>query len=290
MRVSVSVGKYGEKPYHVPGLEADVYSMEELCYCIRENACLLDTAFMSDGLLDWIEEQCGLKDLAKKLHPLVHRQGTLSAFAAAVLEYTGFYPEEVIRETAQALKQGAGLSLVERKKKQADFLVENKRYRLGIKAYDLLLERLQENGGETAAGAECPGAQDFLARLWNNKGVAFAGLMLYESAADCFRKAYELEAEEAYGMHYLAAKRMLLSEEAYPAFAAENKELYQCSLRLEERMKQHVQEWESQPDYLRLYGMQETRDSGQRQRYLEDSERLIQAMKDSYRKCQRSKE
>jgi len=34
MRVSTCVGNYAEIPYSVPGLEINVYSVEELCYCL----------------------------------------------------------------------------------------------------------------------------------------------------------------------------------------------------------------------------------------------------------------
>ena len=51
MRVSVCVGNYAKTPYCVPGLEMNVYSMEELCHCMKENAFFLDTALMEDGLL-----------------------------------------------------------------------------------------------------------------------------------------------------------------------------------------------------------------------------------------------
>lgn len=76
MRVSVCVGSYAKMPYRIPGLGTDVYSMEELCYCLKENAFLLDLSLMEDGLLDWVEKECGLRELAKALHPLVHRQGS----------------------------------------------------------------------------------------------------------------------------------------------------------------------------------------------------------------------
>ena len=112
--------------------------------------------------------------------------------------------------------------------------------------------------------------------------------MLYDRAAECFRKAYELEQREGYCMDYLAARRMLLSEEEYVAFAAEHKELYQYSLKLEKKMEQYIQEWEQQPDYLRLYNRRELRGGGDIQKYCEDSERLTQVLKDSYRNCQRS--
>ena len=33
MRVSVCVGDYAKKPYCVPGLEVNVFCLEELCCC-----------------------------------------------------------------------------------------------------------------------------------------------------------------------------------------------------------------------------------------------------------------
>lgn len=286
MRVSVSVGEYAKVPYCVPGLEVEVSSMEELCYCIRENAFLLDGAFLDDGLLNWIEKECGLGELVKKLHPLVHKKGTLSMFAAAILRYVGFYDEETIQETARVLKQGAGLSRIEKRKSQIDYLVKNKRYRLGIRGYDELLEKWQEPPEGTEEGALA--ARGFLAGIWHNKGVAFAGMMLYDKAAECFRQAYELDGNKEDCMDYLAARRMQLSEGEYVSFAAEHKELYQSTLELEKRMEQYVQEWETQPNYLRICNMQEIRSGGDRQRYIQDSQRLIRALKESYRKCQRS--
>lgn len=284
MRVSVSVGCYAEKPYRIPGLEVDVYSMEELCYCIRENAFLLDPSFLSDGLLGWIEEECGLRELARSLHPLVHKKGTLSEFASAILSYVGFYDQETVRETVQVLKQGAGLDAIERRKRQIDYLVRNKRYKSAISGYDALLDRWQEqeSRGEGMPAAGC------LAKIWHNKGVAFAGLMLYDRAAECFRKTYELEQKEDYCMSYLAARRMLLSEREYVAFTSEHKELYQYTMRLEKQMERYVREWEQHPDYLRLYNRRELRSGGDVQSYYEDSQRLTQALKDSYRNCQRS--
>ena len=47
MRVSVCVGSYATIPYTIEELELSVYSMEELCYCLKENAFLLDVSLFS---------------------------------------------------------------------------------------------------------------------------------------------------------------------------------------------------------------------------------------------------
>ena len=279
MRVSVCVGNYAKTPYCIPGLEMNVYCMEELCYCMKENAFLLDLSLMNDVLLRWIEQECGLKELAKALHPQVHRQGSLSGFVGMLMRYTGLYGETVIREVEQMLKQGAGLSQIERRKSQVDYLVQKKKYMAAVREYDGLLARWkeQEHTGEPLPAVGC------LSAILHNKGVALTGLMLYERAAECFLAAYDVDGSEDCFRDYLAAKRMTLSESEYIAFAAQEASAYGHTLALEKDMERFLEEWEQQPEYLLLYNRRESRSGGDRQRYYEESERLIRTMKDSYR-------
>ena len=51
---------------------------------------------------------------------------------------------------------------------------------------------------------------------------------------------------------------------------------------LEKKLERIVEDWEQEPDYLRLYNRKDLR-SRDRRKFCEDSERLTQALKDSYR-------
>ena len=51
MRVSLCVGNYSTTLYNITGLDFPVYSMEELCFCLKENASLLDMSVMRDELV-----------------------------------------------------------------------------------------------------------------------------------------------------------------------------------------------------------------------------------------------
>ena len=279
MRVSVCVGDYAKTPYCIPGLEMNVYCMEELCYCMKENAFLLDLSLMNDGLLHWIDQECGLKELARILHPLVHRQGSLSAFVGMILKLTGFYTEAEAIEVEQILKQGAGLSRIEKRKSQVDYLVKKKKYLSAIREYDNLTVKWQEleEKGEPLPAVSC------LSSILHNKGVALAGLMLYDRAAECFLAAYEADQDPDCYRDFLAAKRMTLTEEEYVAFAAERSENYGKTLALEKELELLLGEWEQQPEYLRLYNRRLRRNGIDRQSYYEEGDRLIQALKDSYR-------
>lgn len=154
------------------------------------------------------------------------------------------------------------------------------KYITAVRGYDSLIRKWQENveEGEILPAADC------LACIWHNKGVALAGLMIYEKAAECFLKAYELEERKDFYRDYLAAKRMVLNESEYVSFAAEHTEGYELTLELEKDMERLTDEWERQPEYLRLYTHRELRTGDGKQKYYEENELLTQTLKDSYRK------
>lgn len=278
MKASLCVGEYCENAYTVEGLDIRVYSMEELCYCLKENAFLLDLSIMNDKLVDWIGEECKVRELAKQLYPMVHKQGSLSVFVVTILQYVGMYDPEDIRQVEQVLKQGAGLSNLEKRKSQIDYMVEKRKYAAAIRGYDLLLEtwrHLEQEGKELPAGK-------VRAAILHNKGVALTGLMLYDKAAYYFKEAWQTDPDREHLDACLAAKRMGLTEDAYVAFAAQNPENYTESLELEKRIEQFEREWEQQPEYrqLQLRGDWRVTD---RIKYDAENERLTQALKNSYR-------
>lgn len=281
MRVSACVGNYAEIPYSIPGLEINVYSVEELCYCMRENAFLLDTTLVNENLLKWLEKQCGLRELVKLLYPYVYRKGSLSALAVTIFQYVGLYDQATVREIEQVLKRSAGLSIIEKKKSQVDYLTRKKKFSMALRGYDRLIARWDE---QIAKGEPVP-AISCLAAIWHNKGVAYTGLMFYEEASECFMRAYELSGDAEYFRAFLVAKRMELPEEEYVSFVADYGDMYEHTLELERDWEAYLEEWERQPEYLMLYNRREIRADGNWQQYHMDSERQSLKLKDSYRNC-----
>ena len=278
MRASLCVGEYSENAYTVEELGIRVCCMEELCYCLKENAFLLDLSIMNDKLADWIGEECRVRELAKQLYPMIHKQGSLSVFVLTILQYVGMYGEEDLKQVEQVLKQGAGLSNLEKRKSQIDYMVEKRKYAAAIRGYDMLLETwstLEAEGRELPAGK-------VRASILHNKGVALTGLMLYGKAAKQFREAWQSDPDRVHLDAYLAAKRMELPEDAYVAFAAQNPEFYTESLELEKSMEQFGREWEQQPEYRQLQ-IRGTWRSEDRQKYDAENERLTTALRNSYR-------
>lgn len=279
MRTHACVGEYATTPYCIAGLEIPVYCMEELCYCMKENAFLLDVSLMNDSLIKWIGDCCGLVELARELYPLVHRHGSLSAFVSMILEYVGLFDTATIRDVEQVLKQGAGLSNIEKRKSQIDYFVKKKKYIAALRSYDGLISKWMEMERD---GKDVPAAA-VLAAIYHNKGVAYTGLMLYDSAADSFWMAHQICNSEEHFMAFLAAKRMALPEEDYIAFVAELTSGYDMTLALEKKLEAMRAEWNLQADSQRLTILKEWRSGSDKQKYYEENERLILGLKNSYR-------
>lgn len=279
MRISICVGNYATTPYRIEGLDQVVYDVEELCYCMKENAFLLDDSLMDDALADWIFGECGLKELARELYPLIHKKGSLSSFVTLIMEYVGFYDTQAIHQVAQSLKQGQGLSGLERRKTQIDHLVTKGKYVAALRGYDALLSQWDEFA---AAGQVMPGTK-VQANLYHNKGVAFSRLMLYELAGECFLKAYRITGEDEEYMAYLGTHRMRMNDNEYVAFASGDPEHFELTLALEKRMDGMQEEFQKQPEYEKICLRKTWREGNEKQSYYEENERLIQAFKNSYR-------
>ncbi|MDE7223288.1 MAG: hypothetical protein K2O34_05855 [Acetatifactor sp.] len=278
--VMTCVGDYAEEPYVLPKLGLRVYCIEELCYCLKENAFLLDAGIMNDGLLDFIRKDCQLPGLAQTLHPLVHQQGALSGFVSRILAYVGLYDMETLQQVEETLKAGSGLSDYEKQKLQTDRLAEQKRYEEALKAYDRLLEQIREN-----QEMEVPALQALTADILHNKGVVYARQMLYGQAAELLYQAWRISGgREDYFADYLAACRMQLPEQDYVALAAEYPDQYQVSLKVEQTVEIVEQLWRDTPEYKRLMQLRARRLEGDIPGYCEENDRILQTLRNDYRR------
>ena len=75
-QIILGTGKYAEKPYFIDKFYINVYSVEELCYILVEKAQMLDPEIMQRDLVQWLDEQCGLNQLAHALYSLLNQNGS----------------------------------------------------------------------------------------------------------------------------------------------------------------------------------------------------------------------
>ncbi len=270
-RAIMLCGNDAKTPYRLINPDVLVYNIEELCFLLRENAFLLDVDIMDKRLVNWIDNECGLHTLAASLHSLVHQKGSVSAFVMTILEHIGNYTIEELKETERLLKQGASLNVYEKYKKRIDYMVGNGKLVQAMTEYDDLLAILPQVENELSA------------KVIHNKAVAMTGLFLFEQAAECFLRSYEMYPIRETYVEYLAAKRLSLGEEDYISFVATLPDAYEDSLELEKHVEEITESWQSGLNKQRLEQLKEWKENGNFTKYYDEIEKVIHGLKYSYR-------
>ena len=168
-------------PYYLEPVSCNIYSLEELSYCIETQLYLIDTELMNEELCEWIEEELGEKELAKRLVQVIREDGSLAEFVEILLRESCYCEEALITHILSVLREMQNKSAFECGKIRADRLMENKKYMHAILEYRRLLQM----------DADCKKEPVLTGNIWHNMGCAFAKLFLFQESAECFLKAYE---------------------------------------------------------------------------------------------------
>lgn len=190
-------------PYYIENVSLNVYSLDELCYYIKNNTCLLDADFMDDELCDWVEHELGLPEVAENLRHIKDGGGILSEFTGCLMSACGYCTPEEQKQIRNTLQDMEHKSAFECGKIKADRYLENQKYINSITEYRKLLQS-EENEKPQMVGA-----------VWHNLGTAYARLFLFEQAADCYARAYEKNDDEESLRECLMACRCNHDERAF---------------------------------------------------------------------------
>lgn len=275
-QIILCTGQYAEKPYFVEKFYINLYSVEELCYLLVEKAEMLDSEIMQKELVQWLDEQCGLNQLAHALYSLLNQNGSTAAFAGIILEYVNLYPADVVARTEEIIRSSEGLSPFERKKSKADYMLQSKRYYGALKQYYALLEQIPETD------------QLLRAKVLHNMGVAYARLFMFRQAAEWFRQAFEANGAKESLVLYLASVRMYSQDKEYIAFIADHPEYHNVSLQVERRMEQTAEQFEATDENrmlftLRVFKEEGSSTAGSDSPYYQEIEKLTTGLKERYR-------
>ena len=273
----LGTGRRAENPYYVERFYVNLYSVEELCFLFVDRAELLDGEIIQREMVRWLDEECGLGDLAHELDALLNRKGSTAAYVGAILEYVNIYPPDVIQRTEEIVRSNEGLSPYERQKAKADFLLGEKRYLAALQQY--------QNLAHTVPDSE----KLLLAKLYHNMGVASAAMFLYGQAAEWLQKAYETDGKREGLTMYLAALRMGQQENAYIDYIAKHPEYHDLSLEVERMVRRAEGSFEGTDENRMLVTYQVMKDEGagavgSSTPYYEEIEKLTAGMKSSYRR------
>lgn len=196
-RVILCETKPAKTSYIFQNTKIEVFSYEELCFYIYNNAALIAMEHIGITLFHWIANDLKLEDLAEELRDLKEKDTTdLTDLLTAILTYKEYYSIPEVKEFIFQMERMKSLPVAQFRKLQADGFLRYRKYIRAAAIYDEILEKygaLQTD--------------DFLSAIYHNKAVALAYNFELNEAAEAFIKAYQKKhnKESIYGYLLLMA-------------------------------------------------------------------------------------
>ncbi|SDA46947.1 hypothetical protein SAMN02910275_00622 [Butyrivibrio sp. INlla18] len=270
-RPILCIGTYAKTPYHLEKAGRNVFCIEELCYCLVNNAFLLDEDSFGNELFDWIDKECSLENLADELRGMYLKKCSIASLAGTILDYVGYNSRKEIDRTEEILRANAGMDVYMKKLARAEFLIRNHKYSLAFREYEFLLNNTPDLD------------KSMRARIEHNEGVMYAKLFLFDKASNMFLRAYEDGGDRESYLQYLAAVRMKLSDKEYVSFIAENEEAYEASLELEKRMNEANELYGATKENHALGTLSVYKAEGRMHEYYAMAGEMAEELKEEYR-------
>ncbi len=267
------VGQRTSVPYLIKDAGIGIYSVEELCYYIRENIFMLDRDFFTMELLNFIRDELSLSELSEKLFHVVQYNGTFSDLVETLFAGVSFVSNSELGTINRALSVSDRLSAHEKQRIRGDFLMKCGRSALAAIAYMDALDCMDEEKTPKEA-----------ARIHHNIGVAWSVQFLFDGAAEHFEKAYQLNPENRENLIALIiAKKLSLSEEEYKDYVSTHEVDADILKEAEEKFEAAKVKKLKRLDYRALKSAQRLKDSGDVAAFWEKAALVLSDMKNAYR-------
>ncbi len=217
-QIYLTKGKRAQTPLELEGFGVSVYTIEEIGYLICQKTELIANDFVSEKLLNFIQNELGISCNALIRQTM---QGiTLTDFCLELLKLLTFPVEaSKLNKIKETLDYNATLTEFDKSKAFADFLLERKQYVKAFSAY-YSLGSIAENNHHRAY-------------ILAGMGKACFALFDYQSAEAYFKESLDLEADDMTLKYYLLCKRFLLSKQEYTNYAATHAQYYSAILEVE---------------------------------------------------------
>ncbi|MCI8317533.1 MAG: hypothetical protein HFG96_03280 [Lachnospiraceae bacterium] len=197
--------RQAEKPYYIESIRTAIYSLEELCFYMYNNVCLIDDTIINEKLCDWIRDELHLGKLYRQLYEQLEKKDGAAFFVLPIFREAGYLTNQEMREFQEKLAKLEVQSGDMKQKLRGDYLVKEKMFGRAIWEYQQILNR--RNPGKLGT--------QFYAGVLNNKGAAHAGLFQFRQAADCFWESYALLQTKETFRKYVSTLPLFLSDEEY---------------------------------------------------------------------------
>jgi tetratricopeptide (TPR) repeat protein len=182
-----------------------VYSIEEVCYYIRNNIYMMQEEIFDAEFAAWIRRELGMTVTADKLDQMRQDHNNLKDIVVTLCCSCDYYTEEEINRLIDIMDETQNLSMVGRQQIKADSFLKSGSLEKARHEYETILKSTEM----LSASPEEYG------RAYHNLGVACALMGEFRQGAASFQKAYEQNKDMASLQCYLYCVRLGGTQEEY---------------------------------------------------------------------------
>lgn len=227
-------GRVAEQPYLITDLRKKIYTIEELCFYIYQNASLCGEELVKPQLINWIGTQCGYSDLQESIRTILNRDPKPEKIASQIFAYANYLTKQERDAVCERIRKYSLLSVVERKKMRADTNVVSGNYRDAIRDYEDILDK-EEYRTEKEKH-----------HIIYNIGCCYGSLFYYNLAYEWFLKAAEMKIDtESDLTSALFCKYMELSEVDFSEFVNQQKQFQDIKTVFDAKLRDYNREYQT---------------------------------------------
>jgi len=230
--------KKAQRPFFLERICTQIYSGDELIYCLGENPELLSADMFNKDLIRWLDEECSAKDLSSMLEKLLRSKADILKIVSSLLTVAPFITNEESERILKVIKDEEGSGEYEKRKARGDFFLTKERYAYAIREYEVLLSSQGDEESER------------IAAVYHNMGVAKARLFLFEQAAEDFLRAYDCDEDPVHYYAYMATLRFTLTDREYVKKIGDDSKMRDVTLKLEADIEKAKKAFVESAEYI----------------------------------------
>lgn len=170
-----------KKPYLFRLTKTNVYSIEEVCYYIRNNIYMMQEEVFDREFALWLRSELHMDKIAEKLERLIDDHHNIKDIVVTLCCSCDYYEEQEINELIRIMDEIDRLPGYARRKKKGDNYLLCQSYEKAIEEY----EKIFESDEILQAGTSVYG------NIFHNMAVAFVNMGEFQKASELFLQAYE---------------------------------------------------------------------------------------------------
>ena len=180
-RVILCASGHAQKPYVMKTSGVRVYTIEELCYCLKQDLDLIDDNTVDREMALFIRDELGLTERGNLLEELVLSKADIKSRLVVIFCSADYFDKDEITAICEELDELAHMIPIRRRKRRADSLMEQGRVSEAAAIYRTIAQDVDAGGL----------SQEEYGNVLHNIAVHDIRSRMYDKASRMFREAYE---------------------------------------------------------------------------------------------------